>query len=58
VFSDFRYTEMILDLEPVADRISLECEPMVVLRPEGDWDRPGVLEFSSARGARRPTENL
>lgn len=57
VFSDYRYTEMILDLEPVGDPVSLKSEPMVILRPEGDWDRPGVLEFSSVRMPRKPTEN-
>lgn len=57
VFSDYRYTEMILDLEPIADPISLKSEPMVILRPEGEWDRPGVLEFSSVRMPRNSTEN-
>jgi predicted GNAT family N-acyltransferase len=57
VFSDHRYTEMVLDLEPVADPVSLESGPMVILRPEGDWDRPGVLEYSSVRMARKPIEN-
>jgi hypothetical protein len=57
VFSDYRYTEMVLDLEPIADPISLKSKPMVILRPEGDWDRPGVLEASSGRMPRRPTKN-
>jgi predicted GNAT family N-acyltransferase len=57
VFSDYRYTEMVLDLEPIADPISLKSEPMVILRPEGDWDRPGVLEISGVRIPRKPIEN-
>ncbi len=57
VFSDYRYTEMVIDLEPMADPISLKSGPMVILRPEGDWDRPGVLEFSSGRLPRKPLEN-
>ena len=57
VFSDHRYTEMVLDLEPIADPISLKCEPMVILRPEGEWDKPGVLEHSSVRVPRKPVEN-
>jgi predicted GNAT family N-acyltransferase len=56
-FSDYRYTEMVIDLEPTTDSISLKSQPMVILRPEGDWDRPGVLEISSARQPCRPTEN-
>ncbi len=57
VFSDYRYTEMVLDLDPIPDRISLECGPMELLRPEGDWDRPGVLDLSTARMAREPSTN-
>jgi len=57
VFSDYRYTEMVIDLEPISGAISLKSEPMVILRPEGDWDRPGILELSSARTARKIEEN-
>lgn len=57
VFSDYRYIEMVIDLDPVGDPVSLESGPMVILRPEGDWDRPGILEFSSARTARTPLNN-
>lgn len=56
-FSDYRYTEMVIDLEPMTNPISLESHPMVILRPEGDWDRPGILEISSTRQPRRPIEN-
>src|SRR5450631_716226 len=49
VFSDHLYTEMVGEFEPIPDSISLKSGPMVILRPEGDWDRPGVLEFSSMR---------
>ena len=53
-FSDFSYTEMVLDLEPDADAITLDSDPYLIIRPEGDWDRPGVLEGSSDRGASSP----
>jgi predicted GNAT family N-acyltransferase len=53
-FSDFSYTEMVLDLEPDADAITLDSDPYLIIRPEGDWDRPGVLEGSSGRGASSP----
>jgi predicted GNAT family N-acyltransferase len=56
-FSDYRYTEMTIDLEPSDDAISVETDPMVILRPEGDWDRQGILELSMHRAARRPVEN-
>ncbi len=43
-FSGFRYTEMLLDLPPREDAIDLHADPLVINRPEGAWDRPGVLE--------------
>ena len=57
VFSDYRYREMVIDLEPNADPISMRSGPMLILRPEGDWDRPGILERSTARSARNPHGN-
>jgi predicted GNAT family N-acyltransferase len=57
VFSDYRYTEMMLDVDSPENQISLESGPMVILRPEGDWDRPGILEFSSLRKPRAPVSN-
>src|SRR6267154_3393945 len=53
-FSDFSYTEMVLDIEPSADAITLESDPYVIIRPEGDWDRPGVLDLSSTRAPSSP----
>lgn len=58
VFSDYRYTEMVIDLEPSSDPITSDSGPMVILRPEGDWDRPGILEFSRNRGARDPSDDM
>jgi predicted GNAT family N-acyltransferase len=57
VFSDHIYTEMIIDLEPDSDAITLAEGPMTILRPEGDWDREGILEFSRKRAARSATCN-
>jgi predicted GNAT family N-acyltransferase len=53
-FSDFSYTEMVLDLEPDDEAITLDSDPYMIIRPEGDWDRPGALEGSSGRGASSP----
>ena len=53
-FSGFSYTEMVLDLEPDPDAITLDSDPYVIIRPEGDWDKPGVLEISSSRGVTSP----
>jgi len=43
-FSGYAYREMEFDLAPKAGAVGLASPPMVLLRPEGDWDRPGVLE--------------
>jgi predicted GNAT family N-acyltransferase len=57
-FSDFSYTEMVLDLEPDPDAITLDSDPYVIIRPEGDWDRPGVLDISAGRAASEPVRQM
>lgn len=52
VFSDHEYIEMVRDLEPPPDALSLDTPAMVLLRPEGKWDEPGVLDRSTARSAK------
>ena len=47
-FSGYAYLEMEFELSPPAVAVGLKSPPMVLLRPEGDWDRPGVLEVASA----------
>jgi len=48
-FSDHEYVEIVTELTPGPDALSLDSDPLVLLRPEGDWDRPGVLDRSAAR---------
>lgn len=48
-FSDRDYVEIELALVPPIDAITPETEPMVMLRPEGAWDEPGVLDRSAER---------
>jgi predicted GNAT family N-acyltransferase len=50
-FSDFDYTEVKLETEKHPQSISLAADPYVIIRPEGLWDTPGVLEMSASRGA-------
>jgi predicted GNAT family N-acyltransferase len=57
VFSDFSYTEMVFDIEPGPDAITINSDPYVIIRPEGDWDRPGVLDFSAEREVTSPLRN-
>jgi predicted GNAT family N-acyltransferase len=51
VFSDFGYTEVKLETEKHPQSISLAADPYVIIRPEGLWDTPGILEMSASRGA-------
>lgn len=55
VFSDFDYIEMIHISERKRDAISEETPPYVIIRPEGEWQTPGILEKSVTRGLRRPS---
>jgi predicted GNAT family N-acyltransferase len=57
-FSDFSYTEMVLELEPGDDAITLDSDPYMIIRPEGDWDRPGVLDLSAGRPASSPLREM
>lgn len=54
VFSDFSYTEMVIELEPHPDPITVDSDPYVIIRPEGDWNVPGVLEASATRPPTSP----
>jgi predicted GNAT family N-acyltransferase len=54
VFSDHEYVELAAELEPHADPITMMSDPYVILRPEGDWDEPGVLDRSANRPATNP----
>jgi predicted GNAT family N-acyltransferase len=54
VFSDFSYTEMLLELPPDPNAITIDSDPYVIIRPEGDWDRPGVLDQSTGRAVSSP----
>jgi hypothetical protein len=55
VFSDFDYIEMTFDAALAAKPVSIETDPYVVIRPEGSWQEPGILERSATRGVSRPS---
>jgi predicted GNAT family N-acyltransferase len=55
VFSDFEYIEIVADIERDADAVTLEADPYVIIRPEGRWHIPGVLENSATRAAASPS---
>jgi len=46
-FSQYRYVEMEFDLAPHPQAVGLASPAMVLLRPEGAWDEPGVLETAA-----------
>jgi len=48
-FSQYRYVEIEFDLSPHPKAVGLGSPAMVLLRPEGAWDAPGVLEGHDAR---------
>ncbi|WP_342642795.1 GNAT family N-acetyltransferase [Rhodoligotrophos ferricapiens] len=49
IFSDYRYTEIVIEVEPHPEALSLKTDPYVLIRPEGQWDKPGVLDRSVTR---------
>jgi predicted GNAT family N-acyltransferase len=55
VFSDFDYVEMVLDAERHPDAITIGTDPYVIIRPEGRWHIPGVLDRSTSRPVTRPS---
>ncbi|KCZ94326.1 GNAT family N-acetyltransferase [Hyphomonas johnsonii] len=48
-FSDFEYAEIEIDLPEHPRALAPDSDPMVMIRPEGEWDAPGVLDASVAR---------
>lgn len=54
VFSDFAYTEMYAELDPHPDPVSIESDPYIIIRPEGEWHKPGILEASGTRPITSP----
>jgi len=54
VFSNHEYVEVFAELEPHAEAITMMSDPYVIVRPEGAWDTPGVLDGSAERPATNP----
>ena len=54
VFSDFSYTEIVMDVEPDPEAITIDTDPYVMIRPEGRWHKAGVLEESASRPVTSP----
>ncbi|MEI9933008.1 MAG: GNAT family N-acetyltransferase [Rhizomicrobium sp.] len=54
VFSDHEYAEIFGDIAPHPRPLTPETEPLILIRPEGKWDEPGVLDHSASRPATNP----
>ena len=50
-FSDYEYVECFRELAARNDAISIDSDPYVVMRPEGEWDCASVLDRSADRPA-------
>ncbi len=55
VFSDFDYVEIVADIEPDPHHVALGDDPYRIIRPEGRWHKPGILEHSATRAATSPS---
>jgi predicted GNAT family N-acyltransferase len=53
IFSDFEYIEVVADIERDPHAIAIGDDPYVVIRPEGRWHVPGILEQSAIRSVAR-----
>jgi predicted GNAT family N-acyltransferase len=53
-YSDHDYVEIWRELEAHPEPITMHSDPMMMIRPEGCWDEPGILEQSSQRPVTRP----
>lgn len=53
-FSDHQYIEVEGEIEPHPAPLSIDADPLVLMRPDGLWDFEGVLDRSAARPATNP----
>jgi predicted GNAT family N-acyltransferase len=53
VFSGFDYVEVIADIERDSGSVTIGDDPYLIIRPEGRWHLPGVLEQSASVAAAR-----
>lgn len=55
-FSDFDYVEIDIQLAEHPQKLTPDADPFQMIRPEGEWDEPGILDQSRARGMVRTRE--
>lgn len=54
VFSDHEYMEFEAELAPHEAALTIDSDPFVLMRPDGGWDTPGVLDRSATRPPSNP----
>jgi Predicted acyltransferase len=54
-FSDFDYVEVLGEFDPIPQALHIGDDPYVLIRPEGRWHEPGILEESASRPVTRPS---
>jgi predicted GNAT family N-acyltransferase len=47
-FANVQYTEIMAELAPLESAIRPDVDPLVIIRPEGAWDRPGPFDYSES----------
>lgn len=52
-FSDYDYCEIEIVLQPHNEPITKWTDPYELIRPEGYWDEPGILDQSAERNSTR-----
>ena len=55
--SDRAYIEIVFDAEPNPHAIKRGADSYVLMRPEGRWHRPGILDKSAKRSAVKSATN-
>jgi len=50
-FSDFEYIEIVAEIDRDPNAVTIGNDPYLLIRPEGRWHVPGVLEDSATRPA-------
>lgn len=53
-FSEYGFVEIVLDVSRHPEAVTIDTDPYVIIRPEGRWHAPGILERSAARELTRP----
>ena len=53
-FSDHQYQPLRFPIAKDPAALTMASDPMILQRPEGDWDRPGVLDHSAQRQPTNP----